>query len=67
MPISPEQFSERLDAIRARLVVQGQKVSDLVEQVFSTIYERDTERARLLMARDDEIDQAGHRDRTRGG
>lgn len=57
MPISPEQFRDRLVRIRSRLVEQGELVSELTEQVFTTIYSRDTEMARKLIDRDDEVDQ----------
>ncbi len=58
MSITPEQFSERLDQIRSRLVDQGRLVSELSEHVFETIYTRDVETARALLGRDDEVDQA---------
>ncbi|HCT45642.1 MAG TPA: hypothetical protein DF699_10560 [Phycisphaerales bacterium] len=58
MSISPDQFSDRVSQIRSRLVGQGHLVSDLVEQVFTTIFDRDTEKARVLISRDDEVDQA---------
>jgi len=58
MSITPEQFEERLNAIRARLVVQGKLVVELAEQTFIALYSRDTEAASELMQRDDEIDQA---------
>jgi len=58
MSISPEQFSNQLDQIRTRLVDQGHLVSDLVDQVFTTIFERDPEGAQVLILRDDEVDQA---------
>jgi phosphate transport system protein len=58
MPISPEQFEEKLASIRSRLVDQGQLVYELTEQVFESIYARDTERAQGIIARDDEVDQA---------
>jgi phosphate transport system protein len=58
MPISPEQFRDRLDSIRTRLVDQGRLVTEMTEQVFTSIYERDTTLAQTLIARDDEVDQA---------
>ena len=58
MPISPDQFRDRLDSIRARLVGQGRLVTEMTEQVFAAIYERDTATAQALIARDDEVDQA---------
>lgn len=58
MPITPEHFSDRLDHIRDRLVDQGKLVVELAEQTFETIYDRDADAAKLLMSRDDEIDQA---------
>lgn len=58
MPISPEQFCERLKIIRDRLVVQGELVALLTEQVFETIYAKDSGAARELIKRDDEVDQA---------
>lgn len=58
MPISPEQFCERLKIIRDRLVEQGELVALLTEQVFETIYAKDSGAARELIKRDDEVDQA---------
>lgn len=58
MAITPEHFKEKLDHIRARLVVQGKLVVELTELTFNTIYERDADAATALMARDDEVDQA---------
>ena len=58
MAITPELFATRLKHIRDRLVVQGRLVVDLTEQTFNTIYDRDADAARKLMARDDEVDQA---------
>lgn len=58
MPISPEQFCERLKIIRDRLVEQGSLVALLTEQVFETLYAKDTDTARELIKRDDEVDQA---------
>ena len=57
MPITPEQFEARLEQLRARLVIQGRFVYELVEQVFGTIYARDADQAQSLIDRDDEIDQ----------
>lgn len=57
MPISPEQFRDRLEQLRTRLVKQGQLVSEISEQVFGTIYSRDTALARKLIERDDEVDR----------
>ncbi len=58
MAITPEHFEERLNRIRTRLIEQGKLVVELAEQTFNTIYDRDADAARLLMARDDEVDQA---------
>lgn len=58
MPINPDQFDERLAAIRARLGSQGMLVSEITEGVFQTIFDRDTDKAIELMTRDDEVDQA---------
>lgn len=58
MPITPDQFDQRLAAIRARLGVQGMLVSEIAEGVFQTIFDRDTDKAIELMTRDDEVDQA---------
>jgi phosphate transport system protein len=58
MPISPEQFCQRLQIIRDRLVEQGDLVATLTEQVFETIYAKDSGTARALIKRDDEVDQA---------
>ena len=58
MAITPEHFEDRLNSIRQRLVVQGKLVVELSEQTFGTIYNRDAELAKTLMARDDEVDQA---------
>jgi len=58
MGITPEQFDERLDGIRARLGVQGALVTEIAEQVFQTIFEMDTDKALDLMTRDDEVDAA---------
>lgn len=58
MSMKPNQFNERLDAIRKRLGEQGDLVTDITEQVFMTIYDMDTDRAIQLMTRDDEVDKA---------
>lgn len=58
MPINPDQFDQRLAAIRARLGVQGVLVGEIAEGVFQTIFDRDTDKAIELMTRDDEVDQA---------
>ncbi len=58
MPITPDQFLDRIHSIRTRLVDQGRLVTDLTEQVFGAIYARDIELAREIIARDDEVDQA---------
>lgn len=58
MSMKPDQFNERLDAIRKRLGEQGDLVTDITEQVFTTIYDMDTDRAIQLMTRDDEVDKA---------
>jgi len=58
MPITPDQFDQRLDALRERLGSQGMLVSEIAEQVFQTIFDMDSDRALELMTRDDEVDQA---------
>ncbi len=58
MPISSEQFQEKIVSIRSRLVEQGVLVSELTEGVFESIYARDTNRAQDIIQRDDEVDQA---------
>lgn len=58
MPISSEQFQEKIVSIRSRLVEQGVLVSELTEGVFDSIYARDTNRAQDIIQRDDEVDQA---------
>ncbi|PCI10134.1 hypothetical protein COB72_04405 [bacterium] len=58
MAITPEHFTERLNHIRDRLVDQGKLVVELTELTFNTIYDRDAQAATVLMARDDEVDQA---------
>jgi phosphate transport system protein len=58
MTMTPEQFADRLDSIRGRLVQQGRLVTEFAELVFNTIYDRDASLAAKLMDRDDEIDQA---------
>jgi len=58
MPISSEQFQEKIVSIRTRLVEQGVLVSELTEGVFDSIYARDTNRAQDIIQRDDEVDQA---------
>jgi len=58
MSLTPEQFDQRLESIRTRLKVQGELVSEIAEQVFQTIFDMDTDRALILMTRDDEVDQA---------
>lgn len=58
MPISPEQFQEKISAIRARLVQQGNLVADLTESVFESVYAKDAQQAQTVIGRDDEVDQA---------
>ena len=58
MSMKPDQFNERLEAIRRRLGEQGDLVTEITEQVFTTIYDMDTDRAIELMTRDDEVDKA---------
>jgi phosphate transport system protein len=57
MSITPEQFADRLERIRTRLVEQGELVEELAEETFIALYSRDTESASALMLRDDEVDQ----------
>ncbi|MHA7812819.1 MAG: phosphate signaling complex PhoU family protein [Phycisphaerales bacterium] len=58
MPITPDHFREHLGSIRTRLVDQGMLVSELAEQVFASIYDRDSTSASSVLERDDEVDQA---------
>ena len=57
MAITPEYFETKLQSIRDRLVSQGKLVTELAELTFNTIYDRDAQAAKSLIARDDEIDQ----------
>jgi phosphate transport system protein len=58
MPITPQQFDERLASIRGKLTSQGVLVTTLAEQAFETIFDRDTDGAFIVMNRDDEVDHA---------
>jgi phosphate transport system protein len=58
MPITPQQFDDRLTSIRAKLTSQGVLVTTLAEQAFETIFDRDTDGAFIVMNRDDEVDHA---------
>ncbi len=58
MPITSQQFDEQLAKIRAKLTSQGVLVTNLAEQAFETIYQRDTDGAFIVMNRDDEVDHA---------
>ena len=58
MTITPDQFQDRLNGVRHRLVLQGKLVVEIAEKTFETIYNRDADAAAKLMLRDDEVDQA---------
>lgn len=57
MSINAQQFRAELDSIRGSLARQGQRVTEMSSQAFEAVYQRDTEAAALILARDDEVDQ----------
>ena len=58
MTINAQQFREELDSIRAELGRQGQRVTEMASESFESVYQRDTEKARAIVARDDAVDRA---------
>ena len=57
MPTTPESFAARLTDLRRQLAEQGDRVRAMVEAAFDSVYARDAEAARSVLARDDEIDR----------
>jgi phosphate transport system protein len=57
MSITPDQFRHELASIRHELSGQGQRVTEMAAEAFEAIYQRNTEVAAAVTARDDEIDR----------
>jgi phosphate transport system protein len=56
MPESPQAFDARLDQLRSDLVDQGRRVQAMLEEAFEAVFNRNTERAKVAVQKDDEID-----------
>src|SRR5690606_30540164 len=58
MSITAQQFRSELGLIRAALTDQGQRVTEMAAECFDAVYRRDTQAARAIVERDDEVDRA---------
>ncbi|MCC5824092.1 MAG: hypothetical protein LAT64_12435 [Phycisphaerales bacterium] len=58
MSINAQQFRDELDSIRSDLTRQGQRVTEMASEAFESVYQRDTEKAQSIVARDDIVDRA---------
>jgi phosphate transport system protein len=58
MPTTPEGFTQRSMALKARLVEQGRRVQGLMELAFEAAFERSAEKATQVTKLDDAIDAA---------
>ncbi|MAY73807.1 MAG: hypothetical protein CMJ31_03610 [Phycisphaerae bacterium] len=57
MPITPEEFNERLSALREELHEQGRRARRLAQTTFDAFIQHDPEQAREAIRLDDEIDE----------
>jgi phosphate transport system protein len=57
MPTSAQGFTDRLLGLKSDLVGQGRRVQALAEAAFEAAFDRDPDRARAVIARDDEVDR----------
>ncbi|MFI4896847.1 MAG: PhoU domain-containing protein, partial [Phycisphaerales bacterium JB059] len=57
MSSTPKPFADRIDVLRNSLVTQGALVREMVEHAFDSIFARDLELARKVIASDDEVDR----------
>ena len=57
MPTSPDGFDQRLNSLKAGLVQQGSRVSDLLEVAFNAVFRRDPAAAATVPSLDDEVDR----------
>lgn len=53
---TPQGFDVRLDRLRSDLVEQGRRVQAMLEEAFEAVFTRNTDRARVAVQKDDEID-----------
>lgn len=58
MPITPDQFRNELQGIRADLARQGDLVTEMASSVFDAVYARDVAAAEKIVSSDDEVDKA---------
>ena len=56
MANTPQGFDARLDRLRSDLVDQGRRVQAMLEESFEAVFTRNTDRARVAVQKDDEID-----------
>jgi phosphate transport system protein len=57
MPISPEEFTSRLNRLRSDLVEQGRRVQSMLEGAFDAFFAWDVEQAERVIEQDDVIDR----------
>lgn len=57
MPLTQENFTQRVDALRADLVQQGHRVQAMVERAFNAVFDRDQAGGRAAGQMDEEIDR----------
>lgn len=57
MPVTPQGFAPRLEALQRELVAQGRRVQALIEEALEAVFSGDCGRAAKAVAGDDEIDR----------
>lgn len=57
MSTKPDEFQQRIDRLRDDIVAQGRRVLAMLEDAFDSVFNRDTEAARRVIALDDEVDR----------
>lgn len=58
MPMSPEGFVARIEALKGDLVAQGRRVQAMLEASFQALFDRNDERAGWAISQDDAVDSA---------
>lgn len=57
MPITPEGFTQRVQALKADLLGQGRRVQSLIEAAFDAAFARDAAAAERVIAQDEDVDR----------
>lgn len=57
MPLTVQNFSERIEKLRGELAVQARRVRTLIEGSFDAVFAQDTGAAKRVIALDEEIDR----------